>query len=155
MVVEWVRSKLSFSDETVYFITQIVKPTSVEAKEIGSQSWYNMLETVKKKNDNSLYIYFYQLSFNWSDKYSLLILKLTFWKIYCQFADNKLSNNSLYALSPYLEELAPWLWWDNCKKLRKGLVRLMKSCGYKRSTLHKFTPDEDLNEKLLKLWDKA
>lgn len=155
MVVEWVRSQSSFSDETVYFITQIVKPTSVEAKEIGSQSWYNMLETVKKKNDNSLYIYFYQLSFNWSDKYSLLILKLTFWKIHCQFADNNLSNSSIHELSPYLDELAPWFWWDNCKKLRKGLVRLMKSCGYKRSTLHEFTPDEDLNEKLLKLWDKA
>lgn len=155
MVVKWVESQSSFANETVYFITQLIKPTSFEAKLIGSLSWYKMLDAVKKIDNNSLYIYFYQLSFNWADKYSLSILKLTFWKIHCQFADNKLNNNSIYALSPYLDELAPWFWWDNCKKFRKGLVRFMKSSGYKRSVLYEFTPDDDMNEKLFKLWDKA
>lgn len=153
-VAKWVQAQLSFSNETVVFLTHLIQPTSCEAKQIGSQAWFIMLNTVNKIDDSGLYVYFYELSFNWSDKYSLSILKLTFWKIYCQFADNKLSVNLLFVLTPFLYELAPSSWWDNCKKMRKGLVRSMKKSGYNRSDLRDFTPDVLLNEKLLKQWDK-
>lgn len=153
-VIKWVNSHTSISYETVDFISQIVNPTSIEAKQGGSLLWYNMLYSIKRMDNARLCIFFYQLSFNWADKYSLSMLKQSFWKLYCLFAESKLNNNSITLLASYLVEVAPWHWWDNCKKFRKGLVRSMKRSGYRRSDLYGFTPAEDLNEKLLKSWDK-
>ena len=138
----------------VDFLTHIINPTSKEVKQGESLPWYNMLNSIKEMDNARSCIFFYQLSFNWADKYSLSMLKQSFWKLYCLFADSKLNNNSITMLAPYLVEVAPWHWWDNCKKFRKGLVRSMKRSGYRRSDLYGFTPAEDLNEKLLKSWDK-
>lgn len=70
------------------------------------------------------------------------------------FENNSMCKSNMISLSSYLEELPPWQWWDNCKKLRKGLVKTMKKKGYNRQDLKYFTPSEDLNKMLLKLWDK-
>lgn len=153
-VIRWINSHTSFSYVMVDFLTHIINPTSKEVKQGESLPWYNMLNSIKEMDNARSCIFFYQLSFNWADKYSLSMLKQSFWKLYCLFADSKLNNNSITMLAPYLVEVAPWHWWDNCKKFRKGLVRSMKRSGYRRSDLYGFTPAEDLNEKLLKSWDK-
>lgn len=154
LMVQWIKEQVSFSNGVVVFITRIMPPNSKEAKECGSLPWYKITTQMAETSNIWIYIYLYQLSFNWTDSISIRILKISFWQIYQMFENNTMSKSIMLSLSSYLEELPPWQWWDNCRKLRKGLVNIMKKKGYNRQDLMNFTPSEDLNKALLKLWDK-
>lgn len=153
-LVQWIKNQMGFSYNVVEFITHILSPTSKEAKECGSLPWYRIMLLIQKSSDTWLYIYLYQLSFNWSDSTALKILKSSFWYLHHMFESNNICKSNINNLSPYLEELPPWQWWDNCKKLRKGLVKTMKKTGYNRNDIIDFTPSKEVNRMLLKLWDK-
>ena len=154
LMVQWIKEQVSFSNGVVVFITHIMPPNSKEAKECGSLPWYKITTQMAETSNAWIYTYLYQLSFNWTDSISIRILKISFWQIYQMFENNSMSKSITLSLSSYLEELPPWQWWDNCKKLRKGLVNTMKKKGYNRQDLKNFTPSEALNKALLKLWDK-
>lgn len=154
LMVQWIKEQVSFSNGVVVFITHIMPPNSKEAKECGSLPWYKITTQMAETPNAWIYTYLYQLSFNWTDSISIRILKISFWQIYQMFENNSMSKSITLSLSSYLEELPPWQWWDNCKKLRKGLVNTMKKKGYNRQDLKNFTPSEALNKALLKLWDK-
>lgn len=153
-MVQWIKEQVSFSNGVVAFITRIMPPNSREAKDCGSLPWYKITTQMAGTSDAWIYTYLYQLSFNWTDSTAIKILKTSFWQIYQMFENNSMCKSNMISLSSYLEELPPWQWWDNCKKLRKGLVKTMKKKGYNRQDLKNFTPSEDLNKTLLKLWDK-
>lgn len=153
-VILWMKEQYNYSKECIFFITSIVSPTSQVVKSGGSQPWFSMLSTIKELDEEKLYVFLYQLSFNWTDSNALVMLKVSFWKLYNLCANNRFCNANINTLSPYLAVLPPWQWWDNCKKMRKGLVRAMKQAGFHRSNIKNFTPSEDLNKTLLKIWDK-
>lgn len=153
-VISWMKTQHKFSKECVFFITSIVSPTSHDVKSGGSQSWFNMLSAIQELDEEMLYVFLYQLSFNWTDRNALVMLKISFWKLYNLCANDRFSNANINTLASYFAELPPWQWWDNCKKMRKGLVKAMKQVGYHRSDIKNFTPSEDLNKTLLKIWDK-
>ena len=153
-VIQWMKEQYNYSKECIFFITSIVSPTSQVVKSVGSQPWFRMLSTIKELDEEKLYVFLYQLSFNWTDSNALAMLKESFWKLYNLCANNRFCNANINTLSPYLAVLPPWQWWDNCKKMRKGLVKAMKQVGYHRSDIKNFTPSEDLNKTLLKIWDK-
>lgn len=153
-VIKWMKSQHHYTKESVYFIVDIVPPTSIDVKQGGSQHWFDMLPTIKELDKEKLYVFLYQLSFNWTDCNALAMLKFSFWKLYELCENNHFSNANIYTLASYFAELPPWQWWDNCKKMRKGLVKAMKKMGYQRSDIKNFTPSEDLNKTLMKIWDK-
>lgn len=153
-VIQWMKEQYNYSKECILFITSIVSPTSQVVKSGGSLPWFRMLSTIKELDEEKLYVFLYQLSFNWTDSNALVMLKESFWKLYNLCANNRFCNANINTLSPYLAVLPPWQWWDNCKKMRKGLVKAMKQVGYHRSDIKNFTPSEDLNKTLLKIWDK-
>ena len=74
--------------------------------------------------------------------------------IYIGMSKDELPIREFNNLRPYMEELPFWQSWDNCKKLRKGIVKAMKRLGYNRNDIDDFTPSADLNSTLLKIWDK-
>lgn len=154
LVILWMKTQYNYSKKSIYFIADIVSPTSIDVKLGGSQPWFNMLSTIKELDDERLYVFLYQLSFNWTDSNALAMLKVSFWKLYNLCADDRFSNANINTLASYFAVLPPWQWWDNCKKMRKGLVKAMKQIGYHRSDIKNFTPSEDLNKTLLKIWDK-
>lgn len=113
-----------------------------------------MITNIQHIDSTKLYLYFFIISMNWVDNYALQILKITFYKIYGLMEKDLINRDYLDSLSPYMEELPPWQWWDNCKKFRKGLIKVMKRLGYDRKDVKDFTPDSKLNKLLIKLWDK-
>lgn len=153
-VILWMKTQYKYSKECVFFITSIVSPTSHDVKSGGSQPWFNMLSAIQELDEERLYVFLYQLSFNWTDRNALVMLKVSFWKLYNLCANDRFSNANITTLASYFAVLPPWQWWDNCKKMRKGLVKAMKQVGYHRSDIKNFTPSEDLNKTLLKIWDK-
>lgn len=154
LVIQWMKSQHHYTKESVYFITDIISPTSCDVKSGGSKPWFDMLPTIKELDEERLYVFLYQLSFNWTDCDALAMLKFSFWKLYKLCENDHFSNANIYTLASYFAELPPWQWWDNCKKMRKGLVKAMRRIGYHRSDIKNFTPSEDLNKTLLKIWDK-
>lgn len=153
-VILWMKTQHKYSKECVFFITSIVSPTSHDVKSGGSQPWFNMLSAIQELDEERLYVFLYQLSFNWTDRNASVMLKISFWKLYNLCANDRFSNANINTLASYFAVLPPWQWWDNCKKMRKGLVKAMKQVGYHRSDIKNFTPSEDLNKTLLKIWDK-
>lgn len=45
-----------------------------------------------------------------------------------------------------------WDEWDNCKKMRKTVIKRLKRSGAEKSVLNHFTPDNELNELLMRMW---
>lgn len=45
-----------------------------------------------------------------------------------------------------------WDEWDNCKKMRKTAIKRLKRSGAEKSVLNHFTPDNELNELLMRMW---
>lgn len=153
-IIEWVETSKFFKDKTVCFISDVLNPSSYEVKKSSSYHWYKMITNIQHIDSTKLYLYFFIISMNWADNYALQILKITFYKIYGLMEKDLINRDYLDSLSPYMEELPPWQWWDNYKKFRKGLIKVMKRLGYDRKDVKDFTPDSKLNKLLIKLWDK-
>ena len=97
------------------------------------------------------YLFLFELAFQWQDNNALLYLEHSFYHIHeaLRYSSAKVWD----AVYIHAESLPFWQEWDKCKKLRKGVVKYLKRSGYNRSILTNFTPDEDLNQQLLKIWN--
>ncbi len=142
------------SNNTVLCIMKYVSPVSKEVKEQGIEPWLAFSKVKTPLSNHGFYIYLYRLSLNWKSPIALDTLKVSFYVIYVAMSKDELSYRDFNILNPYMEELPFWQNWANCKKLRKGIVKTMKRLDYKRRDLTDFTPSNELNATLLKIWDK-
>lgn len=153
-VILWMDKQNALSNNIINFIMANINPTSNEVKKIGFDNWNAFFNSVKDSSDINCSLYLFRLSLNWKSAKALSVLKTSFYTIYLAMGKDKLSYKDFYLLNPYMVELPFWQSWDNCKKLRKGLVKQMKRLGYSHKDLIDFTPSKDLNSTLLKIWEK-
>lgn len=150
--LEWMSFEDDFSDQVVNAIVTNIVPTSVVVKRKGSKIW-NWLANNKHGISLDYYAFVFTLSFNWTDDIALKLLKCSFYPIHQILAEDRVHAPILWLkVMKFADELPIEEDWDNCKKLRKGLVRYLKSCGYKKTLLSDFTPDVGLNDRLVKFW---
>ena len=64
----------------------------------------------------------------------------------------QLGYNDWAHIAPYMESVMIWDEWDNCKKMRKTVIKRLKRSGAEKSVLNHFTPDNELNELLMRMW---
>lgn len=150
----WLIGKDKLSNKTIDYLVSSINTNSSIVKSIGSDVWeafYKSSNTFKSLRN---YIFMFGLSCNWKDNLSLSMLKLSFIKIHNSLAKNNLNENDWSALSPYLASLPFWQNWDNCKKLRVGLVETLIKLGYSKDVLYDFTSSKNLNAMLVKIWEK-
>ena len=153
-IITWMNEQNVLSRSIAHYIISIIPPTSKTVIDCGVKPWVAFSHVDVEPTDYVFHTFLFCLSLNWKSAISLDILKKSFSCIYIAMSKDELPLKEFNKLRPYMEELPFWQSWDNCKKLRKGIVKAMKRLGYNRNDIENFTPSNDLNSALLKIWDK-
>jgi len=146
--------KNRLSNRTTDYLVTSFNANSYLVKSMGSGVWEAFYKSYNVFKGLRNYIFMFALARNWKDNLSLAMLKLSFVKIHNSLSKNNISENEWAALSPYLASLPFWQNWDNCKKLRVGVVETLISLGYSKDVLSDFTSSKNLNSMLVKIWEK-
>ena len=151
LLLSWLSQQKMCSDLIEQILINNIIPASQIVRRYGSGLWQCLV--IKDTNHKSIdyYLFLFELGFQWQDNNALLYLERSFYHIHEALRYN--SAKVWDAVNTHAESLPFWQEWDKCKKLRKGIVKYLKRSGYNRSILIDFTPDEDLNQQLLKIWD--
>lgn len=150
----WLIGKDRLSNRTTDYLVTSFNANSWVVKSMGSGVWEAFYKSSNIFKSLRNYIFMFALASNWKDNLSLAMLKLSFVKIHNSLAKNSVNENEWHALSPYLASLPFWQNWDNCKKLRIGVVETLISLGYSKDVLYDFTNSKNLNAMLVKIWEK-
>lgn len=153
-VIKWLSIQNKLSPVAVQFIINNFSPITQQVKKTTSSDW-EVFAKSKALSFNEFYIFLFQLSHNWIDEIALSFLKKSFYAIHTLLANEKLTDRQKTYLVPYFAKVSIWHEWDTCKKLRKGLVKYIHDKKISPSILYKFTPDEKLNDILIRIWDKT
>ena len=152
VLLVWLEDKITISELLVEYILEDVNPNDVSIQKHGTKSWA-WLVGYKGKKSLAFYAFVFSLSFNWTNSNALELLKLSFYPIHEILRYDIVKAPILWKMvMRYADELPIKESWDNCKKLRKGIVRYLKKCGYKKFVLENFTPDGQVNKWLCELW---
>ena len=151
-VSNWIGVQNHFTRNVIDYIIRTIKPTNSSLSYTNSKDWYNLIEKNRKNLTFEFSIFFFRLSFNWQDEYAIRILGSTFYGLHERLAKNEVTYTQLATISQYMEILPFWQEWDKCKKLRKGIIKYLKSIGKSQDVLHDFTPSKKLNKLLKKEW---
>ena len=152
-VLEWLREQKELTMPTARFIVENLSPYETNIKAYGSNIWTS-LYNCNQYETLQYFTFMYILGHNWSDNIGLKYIKRSFFQLHQALATDSLPIYLWAELEPYTAQLRWYNEWDKCKKLRKGAIRYLKISGYKKTDLFYFTPDTDLNDVLLNIWDK-
>lgn len=151
-VSSYLSSQSSVSKVAKQFILSDIDPQNLEMSNTESSSWQILCDSIDCSSHSEC-IFLFILSYNWRDKYSLLYLKKAYYPIYKLLQNSKLEWYLWEKIAKYTESLFLWQEWDKCKKLRKGVVRYLKGAGFSKDVLKSFTPEKELNDELMKIWE--
>ena len=152
-VLNWLSSVEIITDKVAYAIINSVNEWSQEVIEEGAKIWRPFMNLQFHQLRPEVYTFLFALSFNWpSDRDAIELMQMSFYPLHILVANNNLGYGNWGRISRYMESVMFWDEWDNCKKLRKTVVRRLKRAGWDKSVLEHFTPDGELNEQMMKMW---
>jgi hypothetical protein len=151
-ILQWIDSQNYLSANIITILVNYIHPSSADVRQSESEVWLKLLNADNDRMNIEYYMFLFTLSFNWMDENSIKYLRVSFYHLHERLRNSTLSSDMWMRLIPYTSELPFWQDWDKCKKLRKGIVKYLKVCGYPKSVLKDFTPDVDLNKELEKNW---
>ena len=129
-----------------------MNPTDVNIQKKGAKPWIWLLN-YSGKQTLDYYAFVFSLSFNWKNDIAVKFLRTSFYSIHNILANDRDRASVLWSkVMEYGDTLPDCEDWDNCKKLRKGLVKNLKSRGFDKSVLKNLTPNKELNESIEKFW---
>lgn len=153
-LVKWVKNHSTINDVISTYIISDIKYNEYKIKLTDSTFWRNIM-LGKTMSSTSYYSYFYIIAHMIDQGENTLdIIKPTFYYLHIKLSRNEDVKSIMSAIEPYLAKVKPWKDWDNCLKLRKGLIKWLKKCGYPYKILKDFTPDSHINKNLANLWGK-
>lgn len=154
-ILRWLEHSLSINDYITFFILNNIGPQSSEVKNYGIKAWQSFYNFEKTRRVTlQYYIFLFLLALNWKGPIALSMLKNSFYHVYLAMASSELTSAQMQKISAYMPDLPIWQSWDNCKKLCKGTVKAIISLGYKKNDIIGFTPNEDINKRMWKIWKK-
>jgi len=153
-VLEWLREQKELTMPTARFIVENLSPYETNIKAYGSNIWTS-LYNCNQYETLQYFTFMYILGHNWSDNIGLKYIKRSFFQLHQALATDSLPIYLWAELEPYTAQLRWYNEWDKCKKLRKGIVKYLKSSGYSKDVLFDFTPFKNLNETLEGIWNRS
>lgn len=152
-ILNWLSSVEFITDKVAYAIINSVSEWSQEVIEKGAKIWRPFLNLQFHQLRPEVYAFLFSLSFNWpSDRDAIELMQMSFYPLHIFAANNKLGYDNWGHISRYMESVMFWDEWDNCKKLRKTVVKRLKRAGFEKTVLEHFTPDGELNDQMMKMW---
>lgn len=151
-VLDWLSTVTSINFDVAYVLVNSIDEFNIVTKNKGSRIWMPLHNVLNEKDPIQFYIYLYRLSFNWNDQDALAYMRKAFYPIHQLLLQEKLEYNLWYNIEPYTEHLFFLQNWDKCKRMRKMVIRRLKEAGFTKSTVNNYTPDDKVNDWLLKEW---
>lgn len=152
-VLRWLKVQSTINERIARFVVFRIAPDSKYTRVSGSALWLPLLN-IGNIFEMQYYFFLYVLGHNWVDDNALQYLRESFYPIYRQLEENKVTDKDWSKLRRYADESSVIPSWDKCKMFRKGLVKYLKRAKYDLDCLNNFTPDENLNRKILKSLSK-
>ena len=153
-VLTWLKCQNELTMASSRFLVENITPNDKVVQDAGSNIW-NVLCQCDRFESLSYYTFMYILGHNWTDINGLKFIKRSFYQLHKALASEQLSERLWNLIEPYTAKLRFFNEWDKCKKLRKGVIYHLKVSRFKKNDLFNFTPDTDLNDVLLNIWDKT
>lgn len=152
-VLTWLSSVEIIKDKVAYAIINSVNEGSPEVIDAGAKVWRPFLGLQFHQLGIEVYTFLFALSFNWpSDRDAIQLMQMSFFPLHIFAASNKLGYSNWCRIARYMEKVMFWDEWDNCKKLRKTVVKRLKRAGLNKNVLEHFTPDGELNVQMMNMW---
>ena len=151
-ILEWIKNRDKVSTSIVRFVVEVI-----DAKQVSLYLYtpdnLRCLYNTQYSADCDYYVFLLVLAFRFNDKGCLPYIKKSFKIVHDLLSTSRLPEHLWKTIEPYTEKLFFLQEWDRCKKLRKGLVRYLKSLGVGLVALRNLTDDDDLNSQLIKIWE--
>lgn len=150
-ILDWIKNRDRVSVTVIRFVVD-----TIDVRDVPIHSYTpDNLRCLYYPNisDCNYYTFLLVLAFRFGDKGCLPYLKKSFKPIHDLLSTSRLPEHLWKIIEPYTEKLFFLQEWDRCKKLRKGLVRYLKSLGIDLRAIKNLTNDENLNFQLIKIWE--
>lgn len=152
-VLTWLSSKKAITDNVAYAIVNAVNERSNIVVSRGAKVWRPFLGLQFHNLNAKVYAFLFALSFNWpNDVDALELIRMAFYPLHTLQSQKKLGYSNWAHIAPYMESVMIWDEWDNCKKMRKTVVKRLKRAGADVRVLDGYTPDGELNAELKRMW---
>lgn len=152
-VLAWLKCVDIITENVAYAIVNAVNERSESVVLMGAEVWHPFLSLQFHNLHSNVYAYLFALSFNWPlNVEALELMRMAFYPLHTLQARKQLGYNDWAHIAPYMESVMIWDEWDNCKKMRKTVIKRLKRSGAEESVLNHFTPDNELNELLMRMW---
>lgn len=151
-VLDWLSTVDSINFDVSYVLVNSIDEVCTLVKKRGSKIWLPFYNAINENDPIQFFIYLYRLSFNWQDKEALMYLRKAFYPLHELLAQEKLEYSFWYRIEPYTEHLFFLQNWDKCKRMRKMVIRRLKEAGFSKSEVNDYTPNNQVNEWLIKEW---
>lgn len=152
-VLTWLGNVEVITDNVAYAIVNAVNERSIIVSGRGAKIWRPFLGLQLHNLNAKVYAYLFALSFNWpADGDALELMRMAFYPLHKLQAKKQLGYSNWSHIAPYMESVMIWDEWDNCKKMRKTVVKRLKRAGADVSVLEGYTPDGELNAELKRMW---
>ena len=155
-ILTWMGTVNTLTPNVGYLIMKSIRPISQQVQSKDVERWiaFNELSSLGSMT-LEYYAYLYLLSFNWpKNTCAIQFMRIAFYPLHKAASEGRLGYELWKNISPYTEELSIWHDWDRCKKLRKTVVKRIKKTGLSKNFIKNFTPDNELNKELIKVWEK-
>ena len=152
-VLTWLGNTDVITDNVAYAIVNAVNERSNVVVSMGAKIWNPFLGLQFHNLNAKVYAYLFALSFNWpTDVDALELMRMAFYPLHTLQANKQLGYSNWSHIAPFMESVMFWDEWDNCKKMRKTVVKRLKRAGADARVLDNFTPDGELNAELKRMW---
>ena len=152
-ILSWLKTVDSITDGVAYAIVNAVYERSDAVQKAGAAVWKPFLGLEFHNLRTEVYAFLFALSFNWpSDGDAIELMRMAFYPLHTLQASRQLGYWNWSRIAGCMESVMPWDEWDYCKIMRKTVIKRLKRAGYDKSIVDKFTPDENLNMMLRKMW---
>lgn len=152
-VLTWLGNTEVITDNVAYAIVNAVNERSNAVVSRGAKIWKPFLGLQFHNLNAKVYAYLFAMSFNWpTDGDALELMRMAFYPLHTLQANKQLGYSNWSHIAPFMESVMFWDEWDNCKKMRKTVVKRLKRAGVDVRVLDNYTPDGELNAELKRMW---
>lgn len=154
-ILNWLENVNILMPNIGLLIMKSIRPASQQVQSQDCKRWIAFSKLSETSMPIKYYAYLYLLSFNWpNDIYAIQFMRIAFYPLHKAAAEGQLDYEIWKNISPFTEGLPIWLDWDRCKKMRKMVIKRIKSSCLTINFIKDFTPDSELNNELIKIWKK-
>lgn len=151
-VLEWLTKQSILSLKTINVFLIYIEPSSDVVKKYNNNIWRAFIKADNGNMSQEYYAFLYTLLFNRYDDTSNILIEHSYPHIYYYLETNSLSYELWKKIEVYTAKLSKIKEWDKCKKLRKGLVKYLKSNKCDKQYIINLNIEDKLKNDILKYW---